>query len=68
MQLGQDKGIFIQTSPKGVDLVSIRDGKPAGEPQADGTFPGGTVYGMAMAKLQEFIPEKARQGDAAGTR
>jgi len=52
----------------GAALIPLREGKPTGKPQADGTFPEGTVYGMAMAKLQELIPEEARRGDAAGAR
>lgn len=48
----------VSTIEEGIELLT---GSPAGEPDADGRYPEGTVYARVQAKLEEYA-EKAKKG------
>lgn len=60
------KGLFhiypVRTVDEGIEILT---GVPAGERQADGSYPEGTVHGLVAKKLREYTETMIKLGKAA---
>ena len=49
----------VSTIEEGIELLT---GSPAGEPDADGRYPEGSVYARVQAKLDEYAEKAKKSG------